>query len=281
MKHWDTVAIVGGGLIGGSIGLALRDRGLARNIVGIGRRAASLRAAKRVGAVTSTTLDISKGAAQAELIVVCTPVGRIVEDVEAAAQAAPADCLITDAGSTKAEIVAALDGRLNGAAHFIGSHPLAGSEKNGPLSAVADLFVGRTVVITPTKSTRPADLAGLADFWKSLGASVVSMPAATHDRILAATSHLPHLVASALAAATLEADLPWVASGWLDTTRVAAGDAELWRQIFESNRSHLLKALARYEKSLGALRRALERGDGKKLTDILLEAKQKRDAVGN
>ncbi|HUY92111.1 MAG TPA: prephenate dehydrogenase [Pirellulales bacterium] len=281
MKQWDTVAIVGVGLIGGSIGLALRDRGLARNVVGIGRRAGSLRTAKRMGAVTATTLDLAKGAAHAELVVVCTPVGRIVDDVLAAASAAQADCLITDAGSTKAEIIAALDGHLNGQAHFVGSHPLAGSEKNGPGAAVADLFVGRTVVITPTKSTRPADLAGLADFWTSLGANVVSMPAATHDRILAGASHLPHLAASALAAATLEADLPWVASGWLDTTRVAAGDAELWRQIFESNRSHVLKALARYEKTLGALRRALERGDGKKLTEILLEAKRKRDAVGS
>jgi prephenate dehydrogenase len=231
--------------------------------------------------VTATTLDLAKGAAQAQLVIVCTPVGRIVDDVLAAAAASRQGCLITDAGSTKAEIVAGLEGRLNGKTHFIGSHPLAGSEKNGPGAASAELFVDRTVVITPTKTTRPADLAGLAAFWQSLGANVVSMPAATHDKILAATSHLPHLAASALAAATGEDDLPWVASGWLDTTRVAAGDAELWRQIFESNRPQLLKALAKYEKSLAALRRALERGDQRKLTEILLEAKRKRDAVGS
>ena len=281
MKQWDTVAIVGVGLIGGSIGLALRRRQLARHVIGIGRRAASLRAAKRVGAVTATTLDLAKGAAQAELVVVCTPVGRIVKDVIAAAAASQSGCLITDAGSTKAEIVAALDGRLNGKTHFVGSHPLAGSEKNGPGAASAELFVDRTVVITPTKTTRAADLAGLAAFWTGLGANVVSMSAATHDRILAATSHLPHLAASALAAATSEEDLPWVASGWLDTTRVAAGDAELWRQIFESNRPQLLKALTKYEKTLAALRRAIERGDEKKLTEILLQAKHKRDAVGS
>lgn len=281
MKQWDTVAIVGVGLIGGSIGLALRRRELARHVIGIGRRAASLRAAKRVGAVTATTLDLAKGAAQAELVVVCTPVGRIVDDVIAAAAASQSGCLITDAGSTKAEIVAALEGRLNGKAHFVGSHPLAGSEKNGAGAASAELFIDRTVVITPTKTTRAADLAGLAAFWKGLGANVVSMPAATHDRILAATSHLPHLAASALAAATSEEDLPWVASGWLDSTRVAAGDADLWRQIFESNRPQLLKALAKYEKTLASLRRAIERGDEKKLTEILLQAKRKRDAVGS
>ena len=278
---WDTVAIVGVGLIGGSIGLALRERKLARQVVGIGRRAASLRTAKRIGAVNATTLDLAKGAAEADLVVVCTPVGRIVDDVLTAATASKAGCLITDAGSTKAEIVSALEGRLNGQAHFVGSHPLAGSEKNGPAAASAELFVDRTVVITPTKTTRPADLAGLAAFWTSLGANVVSMPAATHDRILAATSHLPHLAASALAAATGEADLPWVASGWLDTTRIAAGDADLWRQIFQANRAHVLKALGKYEKTLAALRRAIERGDEKKLTEILLEAKRKRDAVGS
>ena len=107
------------------------------------------------------------------------------------------------------------------------------------------------------------------------------MSAAMHDRALAATSHLPHLVAAALAAATPEDDLPWTASGWLDSTRVAAGDAELWRQIFSSNRAHVLKALARYEKVLATLRHALEQGDDKKLTEILLQAKRRRDAVGS
>ncbi len=281
MKQWDTVAIVGVGLIGGSIGLGLRDRGLARYVIGIGRRSSSLRTAKRVGAVTTTTLDLAKGVAKADLVIVCTPVGRIVADVRAAAAACQPGCLITDAGSTKAEIVAALDGQLNGKAHFVGSHPLAGSEKSGPSAAAGDLLVGRTVVITPTKTTREVDCAALHDLWRGLGANVVCMPAAAHDRILAATSHLPHLAASALAAATPEDDLQLAASGWLDTTRIAAGDPELWRQIFMSNRSQVLAALGRYEKVLASLRRALERGDEKKLTEILIQAKRRRDALGS
>lgn len=281
LMQWDTVAIVGVGLIGGSIGLGLRERNLARHVVGVGRRAASLRTAKQIGAVTSTTLDLARGVAEADLAIVCTPVGRIVEDVQAAAAACRPGLLITDAGSTKAEIVSALDGRLNGQARFIGSHPLAGGEKSGPGAAVADLFVGRTVVVTPTKKTRQEDYAALCALWTDLGANVVSMSPADHDRILAGTSHLPHLAAAALAAATPEDDLQWTASGWLDTTRVAAGDAELWRQIFSSNRAHLLKALTRYEKTLASLRRALERGDEKKLTEILLLAKRKRDALGS
>src|SRR6185437_1061445 len=281
LMQWDTVAIVGVGLIGGSIGLGLRQRELARRVVGVGRSAASLRRAKQIGAVTSTTLELARGVAKADLVIVCTPVGRIVEDVQAAATACRPGLLITDAGSTKAEIVSALDGQLNGKAHFVGSHPLAGGEKNGPGAASPELFVGRTVVVTPTKKTRQEDYAALHALWTDLGANVVSMSPADHDRILAGTSHLPHLAAAALAAATPEDDLQWTASGWLDTTRVAAGDAELWRQIFSSNRAHVLKALVRYEKVLASLRRALEQGDDKKLTEILLQAKRRRDAVGS
>lgn len=281
MKQWDTVAIVGVGLIGGSIGLGLRERGLARHVVGIGRRTSTLRAARQAGAVTSTTLDLAKGVSSAELVVVCTPVGRIVTDVRAAAEACPQDCLITDAGSTKGEIVAALDGKSVGRAHFIGSHPLAGSEKSGPTAAMGDLFVGRTVIVTPTRATRKQDYSALFAFWTDLGANVVSMSAAAHDRILAATSHLPHLAASALAAATPAADLEFAAGGWLDTTRIASGDPDLWQQIFFANRKQVLAALSRYEKSLASLRRALERGDEKKLKDILLQAKRRRDALAS
>ncbi|HVX62384.1 MAG TPA: prephenate dehydrogenase [Pirellulales bacterium] len=281
MKQWDTVAIVGVGLIGGSIGLGLRERGLARRVVGIGRRESTLKAARQAGAVTSTTLDLAKGVSNAELVVICTPVGRIVTDVRAASEACPQDCLITDAGSTKAEIVSALEGKSLGRARFIGSHPLAGSEKSGPTAAVGDLFLGKTVIVTPTRATRKQDYTALFAFWTDLGANVVSMSAAAHDRILAATSHLPHLAASALAAATPAADLEFAAGGWLDTTRIAAGDPELWQQIFLANQTHILSALGRYEKSLAALRRALERGDGKKLKELLLQAKRRRDALAS
>ena len=141
----DTVAIIGVGLIGGSIGLALRKRGLAKNVVGVGRRASSLRRAKECGAVTSTTTSLARGVADAELVVVCTPIETIVPSVLAAAEHCPTGALITDAGSTKAEIVAALDGQLPSRAAFVGSHPLAGSEKNGPQHARDDLFDGRVV----------------------------------------------------------------------------------------------------------------------------------------
>ncbi|MEX2118080.1 MAG: prephenate dehydrogenase/arogenate dehydrogenase family protein [Pirellulales bacterium] len=281
MKQWDSVAIVGVGLIGGSIGLGLRDRGLARQVVGIARREASLRVAKRMGAVTKGTLDLARGVNGAELVVVCTPVARIAADARASAEVCRPGALITDVGSTKAEIVAALDGALSREVRFVGSHPLAGSEKSGPAAAAADLFVDRTVVVTPTRATREEDLASLDAFWTALGARVIRMSPEAHDRALAATSHLPHLAASALAASTPQGDLGLTASGWVDTTRVAAGDPELWQQIFMSNRANVLTALARYEKVLDSLRRCLEQGNKKKLTAILQEGKQKRDALAS
>jgi prephenate dehydrogenase len=281
MRAWDTVAIVGVGLVGGSIGLAFRERALAQHVVGIGRRATSLRQARRIGAVTRTTLDLARGAARAELVIVCTPVGRIVADVRAAAEASRAGALVTDVGSTKAEIVAALEGRLQPKSRFVGSHPLAGGERSGAEHATADLLVGRTVVVTPTPATREDDIAAVTGLWQDLGAKVVRISPDEHDRILAATSHLPHLAAAALAAATPPNDLPLAASGWLDTTRVASGDAELWRQIFASNRSHVLTSLCRFEGVLASLRKALERKDDVKLAEILAEAKGRRDSVGN
>ncbi|HEX5445071.1 MAG TPA: prephenate dehydrogenase/arogenate dehydrogenase family protein, partial [Pirellulales bacterium] len=278
MKHWDTVAVVGVGLIGGSIGLGLRRRGLAREVVGVGRRQESLQTAVQLGAVDHTTLDLADAAAEADLIIVCTPVGRIAADVRAAAAVSQRQPLITDVGSTKAQIVAELERGLPGGARFVGSHPLAGGEKNGPAAADGDLFVDRTVVVTPTALTRPGDAADLEQLWIGLGARVVRMSPDDHDRALAATSHLPHLVAAALAAATSIDDLPLTASGWADSTRIAAGDPELWSQIFLSNRANVLAALDRYRETLDDFQQALGDGSEPQLIRLLSEAKCRRDA---
>jgi prephenate dehydrogenase len=277
MITWNRVAIVGVGLIGGSIGIDLLRRKLARHVVGIGRSDASLRAALRIGAVSSTTTDLAEGVRDVELVIVCTPVGRIVEDVRQAARFCPPGALITDAGSTKADIVAHLDGVLPAHVAFVGSHPLAGGERRGPTAAVADLFVDRLVVLTPTIDTTAGHVEVLHDFWSSLGARVISMTPEEHDRIVAVTSHLPHLVASALAASIDPSELPLVARGWLDTTRIAAGDAGLWRQIFDANRTNVLAALRRFEESLGTLRQSLEVEDLDRLEALLDAAKHQRD----
>jgi prephenate dehydrogenase len=281
MKKWDTVAIVGVGLIGGSIGLALQQRGLASTVVGIGRRESSLSRAMRHGVVTETTTQIELGVANAELVVVCTPVGTVVESVERIVKHSPAATLVTDAGSTKLEIVRQLAVSLPDPAVFIGSHPLAGSEKTGPENARADLFEDRVTVLTPTERSAPNQIARLEQFWTALGCSVMQMSPSAHDQAVAMTSHVTHVIAAALAAATADEELPLVGSGWKDTTRIAAGDPELWRQILFSNRDQVLKSLGKFEKVLAKFRTAMERDDQARIVQLLDSGKQTRDSMGN
>jgi prephenate dehydrogenase len=174
-----------------------------------------------------------------------------------------------------------LHARYDGLLPFIGSHPIAGSEKSGAEAARGDLFERRTVVITPTASTDDDVTGAVEQFWRSLKGRVVRMSPARHDEVLARTSHLPHLVASALAAATPADMLPLTAGGWSDTTRVAAGDAEMWRQILMANSVQTLKGLEDFERVLARLRRAVEEGDGPRLAEILAEGKSRRDSLGS
>lgn len=285
MKRWDTVAVIGVGLIGGSIGLASRQRGLVRRVIGIGRHAERLERAAELGAVTEWTTQMEHGVAQADLVVVCTPVELIVEQVCRVAEACPAGAIITDVGSTKLQIVSELDRRLRDAARrkvgFVGSHPMAGSERSGVEYSQADLFENRVTVVTPSKNTCTRKRQAIEQFWRSLGSRVLRRSPADHDRAVAAVSHLPHLVASALAAATPANGRPLVGGGWRDTTRVAAGDVELWRQILWENRDHVLNSLHRFEKVLASFHDALLRDDPARLVELLTAGKQNRDAVGN
>ncbi|EAQ77871.1 prephenate dehydrogenase [Blastopirellula marina] len=280
MPQWNQATIVGVGLIGGSIGLAMRARGLAKSIVGVGRNQESLVDAKRVGAIDRSTTDIAGGVKSADLVVVCAPVDKIVGLVQEIDRHCPAGTIVTDAGSTKSEIAAALDQGLTNA-RFVGGHPLAGGAKAGPKHADACLFVDRTVVLTPTRRTDAAAAEAVEDLWTALGATVVWMKPKEHDEALAFTSHLPHWAAAAVAATTPEKWLPLTSTGWADTTRIAGGDAALWRQIFTSNRGHVLKALDKFEKVLAALREALEAENDAKLEKLLNDGKNRRDAVGN
>ena len=284
MQPIDTVAIVGVGLIGGSIGLALRRRGLARHVVGIGHREDSLRVALDRGAVTRTTLELAEGVAEAEWVVVCTPVARIARDVRAAADHCRPGAIITDAGSTKAKIVEQVGNALPRGVRFIGSHPLAGGERSGPAAADADLFADRLVVLTPSALTAADDVVRVSQFWQALGARLMTMTADDHDRLLASSSHLPHLVAAVLAAATPEEAISLTATGWADSTRIAAGDPELWRQIFASNRASVLKSLRNFEDVLADIRAALQAGDDQRVLEILRAGQDRRrqaDRSGN
>jgi prephenate dehydrogenase len=276
-----TLTIVGVGLIGGSIGLAARRRGLAGRVVGAGHNAASLERARTVGAVDATSLEMAAAVAEADVAVFCTPVDRIAEQVLTAAPGCAPGTLLTDAGSTKAAIVAGLDGRLPPGVAFVGSHPLAGSEKRGPDHADADLFRGRFAVVTPGPTTDPAAVERTVAFWQALGSRVRLMSPEEHDRALALTSHLPHLLAAALAGILPDGLRDLTASGFRDTTRVAAGDPALWTGIFAQNRAGVLAALQALTDRLVAFRTALEAGDAAALDDLLAQAKKVRDALGS
>lgn len=280
-SSYETVAIVGVGLIGGSIGLALQQRKLASNAIGVGRRETSLRRAESAGVITEWTTDLARGVSRAELIIVCTPVATIVDTVLQVSRSCPADAVITDAGSTKQIIVSELEKETLQNGSFVGSHPLAGGHGRGPDAARADLFENRTVVLTPTEHSNLSSVKVARHFWEQLGANVSEMSTTDHDAALAATSHLPHLIASTLAAATPPEWLGWAAGGWADTTRIAAGDENLWEQIFAHNRVELLEALDRFTRVLDSFRDALEKDDALAVSRWLKKGKQHRDALGD
>ncbi|WP_442482016.1 prephenate dehydrogenase [Aeoliella sp. SH292] len=282
MPQFEQLSIVGVGLLGGSIALAARERRVAGTIVGIGRSPAKLANLVSQGMLDRVATSLADGVATADLVIVATPVDLVAETVADVRKSAPASCLITDVGSTKHDIVAQVVASSMGShGQFVGSHPLAGDHRSGAEFSRANLFVGRTVVVTPDASSDAEAVSQICEFWKALGARVVEMSPAEHDQAVALTSHLPHAVASALASATPAEVRQLVATGWSDTTRVAAGDAALWRQIFLANRPQVLAALDQFNQHLALLRAAIEAGDGAKLEQLLAEGKRIRDAVGN
>jgi prephenate dehydrogenase len=276
-----TLTIVGVGLIGGSVGLAAKRRGLAEHVIGVGRQELSLERAKARGAIDEACLDLTTAAHKADVAVFCTPVDLIAEQVLAAAPSSRPGTLFTDAGSTKAAILEKVEGRMPEGVAFVGSHPLAGSEKKGPEHADANLFEGRLTIVTKTARTDTEALARTADFWRSLGSRVRVMNPVEHDESLAFTSHMPHLVSAALAS-VLPAELQdLTASGFRDTTRIAAGDPAIWSAIFAQNREAILAAVDRLDNHISSFRRALENGDWPGVLELLTRAKEARDALGN
>jgi len=280
--HWPTIAIVGVGLIGGSLGLAIKARRLAARVIGVGRSATSLAEARRRGAVTETTTDLAAAASQADLVVVATGVASIPDLLDAVDAAVRPGTLITDAGSTKSSIVAAWEKRRRvRRGRFVGAHPIAGSHQRGPAAAAADLFTGRVTVVTPAAATPSADAEAIGGFWSAVGTTVYMMTARDHDRLLAATSHAPHVIAAAIAAATPAAARHFTAGGWRDTTRIAAGDPELWADILLDNARAVAQSLSRIAAATEKMLVALEKNDRRKLVALLKRAKEERDAVGS
>ena len=279
--RFDTLAIIGAGLLGGSVGLAAKARGLCRHVVGVGRNPATLARAKELGVLDEFTTNLTAGVAGADVVVVCSPVDLIAKQALEAAAAAKPGVLITDVGSTKGTIVRDVEARLPPGVAFVGAHPLAGSEKQGAEFAKADLFVNRTCVLTPTAHTAAADVKRATQFWEAVGCVVKTLSPEEHDLALATTSHLPHFIAALLARQVPPAWLPYTATGFRDATRIAAGDPHLWAAIARENALAVSHALAAFAGQLDALRDAVLSQNEDDLVRLLADAKRVRDALGS
>jgi prephenate dehydrogenase len=282
--HWPKVTLLGVGLLGGSLGLALKQRRLAGRVVGYVRRAASIAQCRQLGVVDEATTDLAVAVADADLVVFCTPLSQMRELARQAAPHLKRGALVTDVGSVKASVVAELEPLITPAgAHFVGSHPMAGSEQTGPAAARAELFEDAVCVVTPTAATRSEALRRISTFWADLGARVLELPPALHDDFVARSSHLPHVVAAELANYVLSPAHPkeqtlLCATGFRDTTRIASSSPEMWRDIALANRQKLARVLGVFIEDLQELQLALERSDAKAVEEFFEVAKQRRDA---
>ena len=275
------LAVVGVGLIGGSAALALRQAGQVGRVLGVGRNAQSLEQAQALGLIDEVATP-AQAAAQADVILLSTPVGGLVTMLAQLRPHLRSETLLTDAGSTKLEVVqaarAALGDRIG---QFVPGHPIAGAERSGPGAADAALYRGRTVIVTPLPENAPAGIAHVRDLWQACGARVIEMDAEAHDRVLGSVSHMPHFLAAAYMAQVAGADdaarrLALAGSGFRDFTRIAAGSPEMWRDIFLSNRQALQTELAAVRAVLDQMERAMADGDGEALEAMLLQAAQAR-----
>ncbi|MSR56230.1 MAG: prephenate dehydrogenase [Planctomycetaceae bacterium] len=281
---FETIAIVGVGLIGGSLAAAIKRRKLARQVIGVGRDRSRLDEARVRGLIDESETDVTVAAARADLIVFCTPVDRIAAGVREAAPHCRSGTIVTDVGSVKGPICDELATGMHGAGfpsgvEFVGSHPLAGSEKQGFEFADAELFVWRVCVLTPQEGTSQPTLERLRKFWEAVGSTIVEMSPDAHDKAVAETSHLPHVVAAALASTLQHQNAMLAASGFRDTTRVAGGDPDLWTAILLANAESIVASSEKFSESLRALQQALRSRDAVQVKALLTAAKQQRELI--
>jgi len=279
--NFGTVTIVGVGLLGGSLGLALKARGLCRVVRGVGRRQVSLDAALARTAIDEASLDLAPAVAGADLIVVCTPAALVPETLDQIRRACSSSAAITDVASTKAAICAHADRLWPERRRFIGSHPMAGSEKFGPEHATADLYEGCVAILEPLEEQDPEVHETVRALWAAVGASVVELRPEQHDMLVARTSHIPHIVAALTAelAACARGVPSVIGNGFRDTTRVAAGRPEIWRDICLTNRQAIVTGLDDLAARLTAVRNAIESGSAGELEAFFESARSVREQV--
>ena len=271
-KLFDRVALIGVGLIGSSLARVLRRDSPDTAIVACARRAETLATVRRLGIADETTDDPAAAVAGADLVVIATPLSAYGEIGRRMAPALREGAIVTDVGSVKGAAIAALQPELPSRVHFVPAHPVAGTEHSGPEAGFAELFEDRWCILTPPPATAPEAVAKITSLWEGAGMRVVTMEAERHDKVLAVTSHLPHLIAYTIVgtATELGQDLQsevvaFSAGGFRDFTRIAASDPVMWRDIFLENREAVLELLQRFSEDLTALQRAIRRGDGETL----------------
>ncbi|HEY8553426.1 MAG TPA: prephenate dehydrogenase/arogenate dehydrogenase family protein [Burkholderiales bacterium] len=281
----ERLAIIGVGLIGGSLARALRAQECVGEIVGYGRTLAHLEEAVRLGVIDGVEPSAAAAVRDADMVVVAVPVGAMREVFEEIEPALAPEAVVTDVGSVKAPVIA--DARAafgDRFADFVPGHPIAGTERSGVAASFAELFEGRRVILTPEPETDAAALERVRAMWTAVGARVGTMTAAEHDRVLAASSHLPHALAFALVDMIVRMDehravFECAGGGFRDFTRIAASDPTMWRDIFMANREALLALLQQYQDDLQAWSDAVARGDGRWIWETCARAKRARDSL--
>jgi len=283
--HFNQAAIIGVGLIGGSLGMILRRKGLASSVVGVGRRIENLKTAVELGAIDRYVVDPKDGVKDADLVVLATPVDTYDRHLKEWAACLKPGTIVTDVGSIKGGLVERSERAMPADVHFVGGHPIAGKEKTGVAAGSEQLFAGARCILTPTKRTNQQALEQVRIMWQETGSIVLTMDPHLHDKILGAVSHLPHVAAFALMNALIDIraqvpalDLAGHSGGGLrDTTRIAASSPEMWRDIFLWNRDNLTAFIEAYERSLGELKRLIRTGDAAGIEKALERAKQERE----
>ncbi len=283
---FQKMTILGVGLLGGSLALACKKRGLVGEICGVGRGRANLDKALALGAVDTVARDPADGARGADLVVLATPVGSFVPLVKTIARVLRPGVIVTDVGSVKGDLVREMEDLMPPGARFVGGHPIAGSERFGVEAASPSLFEGAQCVLTPTSRTDGQACARVKTLWEEVGSLVVEMDPGAHDRVFAAVSHLPHVVAYALVEAVLgrpggEQLGAFAAGGFRDVTRVASSHPELWRDICLRNREALLQEMEGFQAALGRLRAAIAERDGEDLFRRFEAARREREKLEN
>ncbi len=280
---FQKVSIIGVGLLGGSLGLAMRERQLAGRVEGWVRRRESVAECNERGVADLVSTDLADVIQDADLIIVCTPVEHMRATLEPAFGALKPGAIVTDVGSVKLPVVRELAALVSAAgARFVGSHPMAGGERVGVNWSRADLFSLGVCALTPTADSDPAAVAQLVEFWEGVGMRVLKVSPEQHDEFVARSSHLPHLLASVLAAYVLDPQFPGeqrdlCAGGFRDTTRIASGPVPMWRGILSANRENLVKDIDALTGRLQELRDALARNDADRIEAILKEAHDRRE----